>query len=97
MYIINNDSDEQETLDYLASVPHTVLNISNLNGKFSYAYINNQAVNSVQEDYVLFLNNDTEVVNPKWLSQMVGYLSIKGVGAVELDFYSRMVVFNMLE
>ncbi|MDR6878743.1 glycosyltransferase [Bacillus sp. 3255] len=82
VYIIDNDSDDQETLEYLASMPHTVLKISNPNGKFSYAYINNQAVKSVKEDYVLFLNNDTEVINPRWLSQMVGYLSIKGVGAV---------------
>jgi len=31
---------------------------------------------------LLFLNNDTEVINPKWLSQMVGYMQFQGVGSV---------------
>ncbi|WP_199624302.1 glycosyltransferase [Paenibacillus alkalitolerans] len=82
VYVIDNDSDDPDTLMYLASIQHRVLKISNPNGKFSYAYINNQAVKAVEEEFVLFLNNDTEVVNPRWLSQMVGYLSIEGVGAV---------------
>ncbi len=33
-------------------------------------------------EYVLLLNNDTEVIEPRWLSQMVGYATMPGVGAV---------------
>lgn len=80
--IIDNESDDPKTLDYLAQLPHQVLPIKNQQGKFSFAAINNRAVEQANSDYVLFLNNDTEVINPHWLSQMVGYAQIAGVGAV---------------
>src|SRR5262249_54220455 len=34
------------------------------------------------EDLLLFLNDDTEVIDPRWLSQMVGWSRLPGVGAV---------------
>jgi glycosyltransferase involved in cell wall biosynthesis len=58
------------------------LRIPNADGQFSFAAINNRAVEQVEADYVLFLNDDTEVVTPEWLSQMVGYLGLPGVAAV---------------
>jgi GT2 family glycosyltransferase/glycosyltransferase involved in cell wall biosynthesis len=82
IYIVDNMSDEQETLDYLASLSHTVLRIPNPGSSFSFAHINNRAVEKVAEDYVLFLNNDTEVINPRWLSQMMGWARLPGAGAV---------------
>ncbi|WP_159739467.1 glycosyltransferase [Vibrio atypicus] len=82
VYIINNESDEKSALELFSRTEHTVFNIPNREGRFSYAYVNNQAVDKVSEDYVLFLNNDTEVISEEWLSQMVGYLQFEGVGAV---------------
>ncbi len=82
VYIVNNESDEDEALNLFERTQHTVFDIQNKETGFSYAYVNNQAVNKVKEDFVLFLNNDTEVISPNWLSQMVGYLQIEGVGAV---------------
>ena len=81
--IIDNESDEVETLRYLKSIPHRVVRIANpKKDYFNYAYINNKAVQMVSTDYILLLNNDTEVINPGWLSQMMGYAQIGGVGAV---------------
>ncbi|HKP87776.1 MAG TPA: glycosyltransferase, partial [Blastocatellia bacterium] len=80
--IVDNQSDDQETLDYLGKTRHRVLTIASPGGKFSFAAINNSAVEQTSADYVLFLNNDTEVVTPNWLSQMAGYLGMPGVGAV---------------
>lgn len=81
--IIDNESDEVETLRYLKSVPHRVVEIANRQkGYFNYAYINNKAAQMVSTDYILLLNNDTEVINPGWLSQMMGYAQIERVGAV---------------
>lgn len=82
IYIVDNMSDEQATLDYLGSLSHTVLRIPNPGSSFSFAHINNRAVEKVTEDYVLFLNNDTEVINPRWLGQMMGWARLPGVGAV---------------
>jgi glycosyltransferase involved in cell wall biosynthesis len=80
--IIDNGTDDLETLNYLASLKHRVLKIQNPMGQFNFAYINNRAADQVNSDYVLFLNNDTNVRNPKWLSRMVGYARLPGVGAV---------------
>ena len=82
IYVLDNDSDDPGTLEYLASLPHRVLRIPNRNGKFSFAAINNTAAAMVEEDLLLFLNDDTEVINPRWLSQMVGWSRLEGVGAV---------------
>lgn len=82
VYIIDNDSDDLSTIEYLAMTKHNVLRISSQDSGFNYSYINNQAVKLVTEDYLLFLNNDTEVITPDWLSQMVGWARLQGVGSV---------------
>ncbi|HBK23566.1 MAG TPA: glycosyl transferase family 1 [Planktothrix sp. UBA10369] len=83
--IVDNESDDSKTLEYFNKINSTekisVLKIAN-QGKFNFAAINNRAVAQVNTDYVLFLNNDTEVINSHWLSQMVGYAQMLGVGAV---------------
>ena len=80
--IVDNESDDPDTLGYLSHTRHRVLRIRSTENGFSFAAINNRAVEQVKSDYVLFLNNDTEVITPEWLSQMVGYLGLSGVGAV---------------
>lgn len=82
--VIDNGSDEPAARSYLQQLRGRceVLRIQNEDGRFSYARINNLAVRSVDTDFVLFLNNDTEVRSADWLSQMVGYGRMGGVGAV---------------
>ena len=82
IYVIDNMSDEAETVSYLNALEHQVIRIANPGGKFSYAYINNKAVEQVEADFVLFLNDDTSVISPGWLSQMVGWARLPGIGAV---------------
>lgn len=80
--IVDNESDDPEILAYLAALPHRNERIKNPEGRFNFAHINNRAAKLALGDLLLFLNNDTEVVSPGWLSQMVGHASRKGVGAV---------------
>ncbi len=84
--VIDNDSQEPETLAYLDALepPCRVERISNEGEKFSYARINNQAVSRLGSDqkFILFLNNDIEIQKSEWLSQLVGYAQIEGVGVV---------------
>jgi len=88
--VIDNESDDPQTLEYLAKMqaeadqpPYVkVLKISNEGKKFNFARINNLAVAEATGEYLLFLNNDTEILTPTWLSQMVGYAQLPGVGAV---------------
>jgi GT2 family glycosyltransferase/glycosyltransferase involved in cell wall biosynthesis len=80
--IVDNESDDPDTLVYLSATTHRVLRIRNTEIGFSFAAINNRAAQQVKSDYLLFLNNDTEVITPDWLSQMVGFLGLSRVGAV---------------
>lgn len=80
--IIDNESDDLATIDYLYGLPHRVERIANPVGRFNYAYINNRAAELASGEHLLFLNNDTEVKNPLWLSQMMGYILMPGVGVV---------------
>jgi|GEM_PF-362849 len=80
--VIDNGSDDPETRRYLAGIQHPVLSIPNGPEGFNFAAINNQAARQVTSDYLLFLNDDTEVIAPDWLSQMMGYARLEGVGAV---------------
>lgn len=84
--VLDNASDEPQTLNFLTSLQHNpstrVLRIPNVGDQFSFSYINNEGVKAANGKLILFLNDDTEVVNPTWLSQMVGYHSLTGVGLV---------------
>jgi GT2 family glycosyltransferase len=80
--IIDNNSDDTATLEYLSSLPHDVMSVPNPGGRFNFAYINNRAVEQVDAEFVVFLNDDTEVMDSGWLSQLVGYAQLPGVGAV---------------
>jgi GT2 family glycosyltransferase len=89
--ILDNDSEAPETLDYFKSLDAKssirVVRIPNSESGFSFANLNNQGVRQCSSEYILFLNNDTEVINPNWLSQMVGYARQEGVGAVGARLY----------
>jgi glycosyltransferase involved in cell wall biosynthesis len=77
--VVDNDSDDADTLRYLESLPHKVLRVP---GKFNFAALNNRAAREASGEYLLFLNNDTEVQSPDWLAQMVGWAARPNVGAV---------------
>lgn len=49
---------------------------------FNYSQVNNYAVRSTSGEVVLMLNDDTEIVDPLWLREMVGHLMRPGVGTV---------------
>ena len=53
-----------------------------LNIPFNYSKINNYAVNLARGEYLLFLNNDTEVLTPDWLDAMVEQAQRACIGAV---------------
>jgi glycosyltransferase involved in cell wall biosynthesis len=80
--IIDNESDDPSTLELLDRTSHKILRLGNPSGKFNFSYLVNKGVEQSNTPYVLLLNDDTEVLNPNWLSQMVGFLGIEGVGSV---------------
>ena len=81
--LVNNQSEDLETKSYLKTLEqNTRINIIQYNKPFNYSAINNYAVKKSQGDYILFLNNDTEIINKEWLSAMVEHVQRMEVGAV---------------
>ncbi len=84
--ILDNDSTDKKNLKYLQELderpPFQVITIPNEAQGFSFSHINNQGAKSANGELLLLLNDDTEVLSPNWLSQMVGYHSLPGVGIV---------------
>jgi GT2 family glycosyltransferase/uncharacterized protein YbaR (Trm112 family)/SAM-dependent methyltransferase len=79
--IADNGSKEPETLEYFRTTPHRVIPLP-MEGQFNFSAIINAATQEAQADYLLFLNNDTEIVAADWLRRMVGFARLPGVGAV---------------
>lgn len=84
--VIDNQSTEQDTKDYLRAVSQRkgfrVAQMENKEKKFSYANLMNRAALLVESDFILFLNNDTSIISPAWLGQMMGYAQMPKVGSV---------------
>ncbi|MCD7819719.1 MAG: glycosyltransferase family 2 protein, partial [Lachnospiraceae bacterium] len=56
-------------------------------GAFNYAAIHNFAVPYAHGEYVVLLNNDTEVLSEEWLEELLGLCQKKDVGAVGAKLY----------
>jgi GT2 family glycosyltransferase/glycosyltransferase involved in cell wall biosynthesis len=80
--VIDNESDEPAALDYLRGLPHRVVRVENRPGEgFNFARLQNVAAGLLETEYLLLLNNDTEVIDRQWLGNMVGIAQLPGVGA----------------
>ena len=79
--VVDNGSRELATFEYYETCPHQIVSRS-LKGRFNFSALVNAGVRAAEGDFVLLLNNDTEIIQPTWLHELVGYGRIKGVGAV---------------
>jgi O-antigen biosynthesis protein len=77
--IVDNDSQTDEARAYFSTVKHRVLNYR---GPFNFSAINNFAVEQTNSPWLLFLNNDTEVIDGDWLTVMAEHIQRPEVGAV---------------
>ncbi|MCC8044636.1 MAG: glycosyltransferase [Clostridiales bacterium] len=54
---------------------------------FNYAAINNFAAKKARGEYLLLLNNDTEVISPEWMEELMMYGQRSDVAAVGAKLY----------
>ena len=82
--IVENNSTEKEIFEYYEELKklHDNIQVVTYKGEFNYSRINNFGMKYTKGDYVLLLNNDTEVISPTALSEMVGCILRPEVGAV---------------
>lgn len=87
--LISNNSIEKNTFDV---IKHYQNNFSNVvffekNIPFNYSTINNFAATKAKGEFLLFLNNDTKVINTNWLEKMLCYAQKEDIGAVGAKLY----------
>lgn len=87
--IIENNSEEQETFAYYDELEQMYdhVKVIRYEGKFNYSAINNTGANHASGEYLLLLNNDTEVITSDWLEQMLGICQRDDVGVVGAKLY----------
>jgi GT2 family glycosyltransferase len=87
--IINNNSQQSETVKYFSEIQQKINNIKviDYNNEFNYAAINNFAVKHAKGELILLLNNDTEVLNSEWLTEIVSHAVRPEIGCVGAKLY----------
>ncbi len=88
LIIVDDFSDDEATRRYLKKLSSgkdldcKVIRPSSQLAEFNFSHLVNTGVAHATTPLVLLLNNDTEALKPGWLEEMVGWMSIEGVGAV---------------
>lgn len=83
LLIVDNDSREPATGDYLALLSGDErVRVSRHAGAFNYSAINNSAARDATGQVLVFLNNDTQVLTPDWCRELVSQALRPDVGAV---------------
>lgn len=81
--VVDNGSDDPETLLFLESLEKQgAIRVLRDDSPFNYSALNNFAVEQAIGDWICLLNNDIEVINSDWLSQLLVYAMRPGIGAV---------------
>ncbi len=80
--ILENNSVQAETFAYYQQLEqeHKDLKIVRWEKEFNYAAINNFGARHAQGEYLLFLNNDIQIITPEWMEEMLGYCQREDVG-----------------
>lgn len=86
--IVENNSTEKSTWDYYEELrENEKVTIVGYEGAFNYSAVNNLGVSHAKGEYVLLLNNDTQVITVNWMEELLMYAQRPDVGAVGAKLY----------
>lgn len=91
--IVENGSETKEIFDYYTSLKEydniRVVTYEKPEGQngFNYSAVNNFGVKQIKGDYILLLNNDTEVITVNWMEELLMYAQREDVGAAGAKLY----------
>ena len=82
--IVENNSTEKSTFRYYKKIEQNekIKVIYFPEKEFNYSKIINFGVKHSKGDYIIQLNNDTKIITPNWIEEMLGFAQRKDVGAV---------------
>jgi GT2 family glycosyltransferase len=86
--VFDNQTTDPDALSYLDSLArYPAMRVLRYDRPFNYSKINNVAAREARGEVLCLLNNDTWVLSPDWLEEMVGHLLQERVGAVGAKLY----------
>lgn len=87
--IVENNSEKEETFEYYKKLPerYPKVRVLTWEKEFNYSAINNFAAEEAQGEYLLFLNNDVEILTPDWIEEMLQNCQQENVAAVGAKLY----------
>lgn len=91
--IVENGSETKEIFEYYTSLKEydniRVVTYEKPEGQngFNYSAVNNFGVKQSKGDYILLLNNDTEVITVNWMEELLMYAQREDVGAAGAKLY----------
>ena len=86
--IVENNSETAEIRTYYEEISrHPRVQVVEYKGDFNYSKINNFGVQYAKGEYLLLLNNDTEVITPDWMEELLMYAMRKDVGVAGAKLY----------
>ncbi|PPK83567.1 GT2 family glycosyltransferase [Lacrimispora xylanisolvens] len=80
--VVENNSADPATFAYYEKIQKEFefVHVVTWEREFNYSAINNFGVTFAKGEYLLFLNNDTELINPESMEEMLGYCQREDVG-----------------
>jgi len=88
--VVENNSTTEEIRRYYEALEREhsdKITIVTYEGAFNYSAVNNLGVRYATGEYILLLNNDTEVITVNWMEELLMYAQRKDVGAVGAKLY----------
>jgi GT2 family glycosyltransferase len=81
--IIDNNSNDPKYLDYIRKEEFEGrIKVIHYNKPFNHSEMNNIAVASFNSEFVVFMNNDIEIISDGWLEQLIGVAQLDSSIAV---------------
>ena len=86
--IVENNSETKEIFEYYDSLKkYANIKVVKFEGEFNYSAVNNLGVKHAEGDYILLLNNDTQVISVNWIEELLMFAQRNDVGAVGAKLY----------
>ncbi|WP_457798021.1 glycosyltransferase family 2 protein [Methylocystis sp. S23] len=95
--LVDNDSAEPQALKLIQDfeAAHERLKVVRFPGDFNFSRLSNAGAQACAGEFLLFLNNDTQIISPDWIERLLYFARQPDKGAVGASFSIRTAGRNM--